>query len=241
MKSKSTTLILVHGAWHASWCFEKVMPYLEAVGYRVLAPDLPGHGVFRTENQVITLRDYVDAIVALVNAQDQPVVLLGHSMGGMVISQVAELLPDKIAKLIYLCAYIPANGESLLNIAQRASLANMPPYLKIDEAKNEIDLERVGVVKNVLAQLCSEADQASVAARLIPQSLQTFNDSVHLSHHFASVPKKAIICQEDKAIAAADQRRMAKRSNAEIITLMADHSPFYSCPEECASVISLLC
>lgn len=231
------TIILVHGAWHGAWCFEKIIPLLEAKNFRVLAPDLPGHGQYHNENKIITLNDYVEAVAALVKAQDEPVILLGHSLGGMIISQVAELLPNQISQLIYLCAYIPADGESLLSIAERASLANMPPYLKINEAKQEIDLERMGVVKNVLAQLCSEADQASVASRLIPQSLQTFKDSVHLSHYFASVSKMAIICQEDKAIAAADQRRMARRSNADIVTLSADHSPFYSYPEKCASVI----
>ncbi|MBA3922407.1 MAG: alpha/beta fold hydrolase, partial [Nostocaceae cyanobacterium] len=110
-----STCILIHGAWHSSWCWNKVATLLEQAGHKVIAPDLPSHGKDKTPIREVTLQSYTDRICEILTELIEPVILVGHSMGGLVITQVAEQCPDKIEKLVYLCAFLPGNGESLLD------------------------------------------------------------------------------------------------------------------------------
>ena len=87
-----STFILVHGAWQGAWCWDRLAPVIRAAGHMVLTPDLPGHGNNRAAAGVITADAYVDTLCGLVLEQQQPVVLVGHSMGGMVVYRLAQKL-----------------------------------------------------------------------------------------------------------------------------------------------------
>lgn len=110
------------------WCWRKVAPLLEAAGHTVLAPDLPGHGDDRTPTATVTQKSYTDRICQIAAAQAEPVILLGHSMGGIAITQAAENCTDKIKALVYMCAFLPRNGDSLMTWAtqDRESAVNLP-------------------------------------------------------------------------------------------------------------------
>ena len=108
-----STFLLIHGAWHAGWCWRKVAPLLEAKGHKVLAPDLPSHGEDRTPTASVTLQKYADRACEVAGKQFEPVILVGHSMGGVVITQAGENCPGNIRALVYLCAFLPRNGDSL--------------------------------------------------------------------------------------------------------------------------------
>ncbi|HEU5281623.1 MAG TPA: alpha/beta fold hydrolase [Gammaproteobacteria bacterium] len=233
MQTNLPAIILVHGAWHGAWCWERMTPLLAAKGYRVVAPDLP----VNSEHKKIGMQDYAEAIAALVQAESQPVILVGHSMAGIIISQVAEWVPEKIHELIYLSAYVPANGDSLFGLAQSATNHYLRPYLHFDEVNNEISLDKVPAVEEVFAQLCTKADQALAISRLSKQPMKAFADTVSLGTGFESVAKRAIIGEHDKAIAAVDQVRMAEKSGAVLRFIPADHSPFYACPEVCVNAL----
>ena len=107
------TYVLVHGAWASKFVWDEIKLKLEKNGHKVIAPDLPGHGDDQTPVADITMQTYADAIANVVKQQDSPIILAGHSMGGMVISQVAEMNPGNIAKLVYISAYLPASGQDL--------------------------------------------------------------------------------------------------------------------------------
>ena len=96
--------VLIHGACHGSWCWDNVVPLLQKKGHLVEAPDLPGHGKDKTPIQEVTLQSCVDKVCSVIEAQSEPVILVGHSMGGIILSQVAEQIPDKIKTLVYLTA-----------------------------------------------------------------------------------------------------------------------------------------
>jgi pimeloyl-ACP methyl ester carboxylesterase len=108
--------VLIHGAWHGGWCWDKVVPLLEKEGHKVEAPDLPGHGNDKTPIPEISLQAYADRVCEVLDAQSEPVILVGHSMGGGVISQAAEYRPEKVKTLVYLAAFLLRNGESLLQV-----------------------------------------------------------------------------------------------------------------------------
>ena len=74
-----STFVLVHGAWHGAWCWEKVVPLLEGAGHEVVTLDLPGHGEDGTPALEVTMESYTDRVVGALDARSEPVVLVGHS------------------------------------------------------------------------------------------------------------------------------------------------------------------
>ena len=111
--------VLVHGAWHGGWCWERVTKRLEASGRRVFAPTLPGCGDRAAElSREIGLDDFTDTVIELIAREDlRDVVLVGHSAGGGVIPTPAARLADRVSRLVFLDAHLPRPGESLLDLS----------------------------------------------------------------------------------------------------------------------------
>lgn len=230
--TKSPIYIFVHGAWHAAWCWQKVAEKMRKMGFSVLTPDLPGHGVHEAQARTTTLADYVASVVQLVESQNQPVILVGHSMGGIVISQVAELIPEKIAQLIYVAAYIPKHFESLLSVAGRSASRELTPFTRFDNEHQLIYLDSKESLADIFYAEANKEDAALAISQLRPQPLLPFKERVALSQAFLSVKKKAIICTLDKIIYQADQLRMSEAVTDNIVFLNTDHSPFISKEDE---------
>src|SRR5688500_1551345 len=131
-----TTFVLIHGGWAGGWTWERVAPLLEAAGHRAVAPDLPGHGSDRTPISEITLERYVDRVLEALDAAAEPVVLVGHSSGGVVITQAAERRPEKVRRLVYLCAYLPGDGQSLFDLGQADADGLILPNLVVSEDRS---------------------------------------------------------------------------------------------------------
>src|SRR5215471_8421479 len=125
--------ILVHGAWHGRWCWDQVVPLLRQAGHQVETLDLPGHGQDRTPILEVTLAAYTKRVCETLDAQAEPVILVGHSMGGIVITQVAEERPEKIQTLVYLTAFLVQNGESVVQITQMNNDSLVGPNLVMNE------------------------------------------------------------------------------------------------------------
>ena len=112
------TFLLVHGAWHSGRAWDRVVPLLESAGHRALAPSLTGYGdKAHLLSPEVGLGTHVDDVVGLIEHEDlHDVVLVGHSYAGMVISAVADRVPDRIARLVYLDAMVPRDGESAVDV-----------------------------------------------------------------------------------------------------------------------------
>jgi pimeloyl-ACP methyl ester carboxylesterase len=231
-----TTFVLIHGAWHGGWCWEKLAPLLEARGHRVVAPDLPGHGADRTPLAQITLDAYAERVRETVAAQPEPVVLVGHSMGGVVITAGAELIPERVRTLVYLTAFLVGPGESLLSAA-----GNDPDTLLAGSFVPSPDglsvTVKPDVVKPAFYAQCSDADVERARARLVPQATAPFSTPVRYTPERAGrIPRVYIECTRDRAIGLPVQRRMAAAHPcAKVLTLDTDHSPFYSTPDALAA------
>jgi pimeloyl-ACP methyl ester carboxylesterase len=115
-------LVLVHGAFSGAWCWEPVLPGLRAAGHTVETLDLPGSGADQTPASKVTLDRYAERVCDVL-AAGPPAVLVGHSMGGMAITHAAARMPEQITALIYVCAFLPVDGESLLELTHRPQAA----------------------------------------------------------------------------------------------------------------------
>src|SRR5262245_30690572 len=113
-----TSLVLVHGGWEAGWCWRKVVPLLRDAGHEVFAPTLTGLGERKhLASPEVGLDTHVQDIVGVLESEElDEVILVGHSYGGMVIAGVAERVPERLAQLVYLDAFVPEDGQSTLDL-----------------------------------------------------------------------------------------------------------------------------
>jgi len=235
--SKKPTIILVHGAWSDVQAWKAVTPLLKAKGFNVKAVNLPGHGNDNTPFTTITLQSYVDAVKKEIGTSEN-VILVGHSMAGIVISQVAEDLPAQINKLVYLAAYLPANGQSLLDLAKTDAGSHVGKFLQIDQTTASAGIAREGVV-NIFAADASKSIQEQFANGVKPDPLAPFASSVKLTDaRFGSVQKVYIYTKNDHAISYRKQQDMAKVGLVKVEhTLTSSHTPFISIPQEVAAIL----
>jgi len=117
-----TTFVLVHGGWHGAWCWRRVAPLLESAGHEVHCPTLTGLGDRAHLGGPDTgLADHIADVVAVLELDDlRDAVLLGHSSGGAVITGVAQRVPDRLRELVYLDAFLPGPGQSVLDLLPAA-------------------------------------------------------------------------------------------------------------------------
>ena len=232
-----TTFILIPGAWHGAWCWERVIPLVEAMGHRALAPELLGMGADRARAAEGTLEAWVDQIVALAAAAADPVVLAGHSRGGAVISAVAERLPDRIERLVYIAALLLRDG-----VAVRDRLGEVEGAAPTRIHKDEDGTCRVepGDLAAALYNTTDPAWLARAAARLGPEPRLVLRTPVRVTaERFGRVPRGYVECTQDRTIPLCTQRAMqADWPCDRVATLDCDHSPFYSAPEALARALS---
>ena len=230
-----TPILLVHGAWHGAWCWYKAIPALEAAGFEPHTLDLPGHGLRAGETQ--SLAAYAGAVAEKLAAIGRPAVLLGHSMGGQVISAAAELTPERISSLVYLCAFLPRAGESILDNAM-GDPETMLGDLMVPQSDGRVLVKDDGL-KPALYADCAGEDVALARLMLVPQSTKPFGTPAALTpERFGSVRRAYIVCDGDRAIGPATQRGMIARSPvAAEAVLDTSHSPFFSAPDRLAAAI----
>jgi pimeloyl-ACP methyl ester carboxylesterase len=228
--------VLVHGSWHGGRCWNNVAALLERQGHHVETPDLPGRGADQTPASGLTLKDYVDRVGGVVAAQSSPVVLVGHSMGGIVITQLAEEMPDLVQALVYLAAFLPNNGQTLIELAQQDTESRLGPNLVIREDQGD-HVVRQEVVREIFYHDCGEEDAARAIARLVPEPLAPVMTPVHTTdQRFGRVPRFYVTTLRDRAISPAQQRRMYTAMPCRaVIAMDTGHSPFLSAPEALAS------
>lgn len=225
-----TTFILIHGAWHGAWSWKKVITLLKKEGYSVVAPDLPGLGSDETAPESVTMEMYVQFIRKLVEQQPGKVILVGHSLAGTIISQVAELIPEKIEKLIYLCAFFLKNGESASDIIAKYPNDNPLQFNFYNDGK--VFAVKEEYLKPFFYNECSGEDVEIAKSLLKPQATEPFAAKIKVSDRkYGQVEKVYIEGSKDKGIPLEVQRMMNSVQPCRIYTLETDHSPFFSNPQ----------
>jgi len=226
-------ILLVHGAWHGAWCWGPVLADLESRRIEALAIDLPGHGARSATTDPIRLADYAAAVIEAGRSMSAPPVLVGHSMGGMVISAAAEGDPGAFKSLIYLAAFLPRTGEALATLA--AQDGRVDGRLEGDKIVLESEEARRLFYQDCPSELVDWA-----LSKIQPQPISPALDPLELTpERWGRLRRDYIVCSNDQAIRPEFQRSMAARANCEsIIELECGHSPFLACPAELCSILA---
>jgi len=228
-----STYVLIHGSWHAAWCWYKITPRLEAAGHKVVAPDLPGHGRDRTPPNQVTLQDYMDVTTGILDAEDEPVVFVAHSRGGIVASETAELRPGKIRTLVYVAAYLCPGGETIIPLFLSDTDSLVPANLDVNGDEGW-DMLRREAHRAALYADCSDDDVALAASLLTPEpSGPTHTPLTTTDENFGRVPRVYIELTQDRAVSWSLQQRMCTAMPCEdVLAVEASHSAYFSKPDE---------
>ena len=233
-----STFVLVHGAWHGAWCWYKLASQLRARGHMVLAPDLPGHGLDRTPTAEVTMAAYVERIVSVLDGASGPVVLVGHSMGGAVVTQAAEQRPDLVRHLVYVAAFAPGDGQSVLQLARADKDDRLGATMVFAADRKSITLKPETIRGSFYAD-CPDEDLALAQSLLVPQSPAPLGAAVHVSDaNYGRVTRSYVECTQDMAVSIGAQRSMPGRTGCrKVYTLDSGHSPFLSKPAKLADIL----
>ncbi|MDP3341250.1 alpha/beta fold hydrolase [Frigidibacter sp.] len=235
--SEPARIILVHGAWSRASTWGELPARLAALGHTVTTPDLPGHGDDPADPSTVTLADYATRIADILRA-GPPALLVGHSMGGIAISAAAELAPDHVARLVYVCAFLPRDGESLLDLMKRQP-PTIRPAVRPGPQPGTTLLD-AGTALPLLAQDADPAAQAALAAAIGPQPNRPQTDRIQLTPgNFGRLPRAYILCEEDRTITPALQRDMIAASPCDpVLPLPTGHFPQISAPDRLARLLA---
>lgn len=226
------TFLMIHGSWHGGWSFAPLRAGLEAAGHRLVAPDLPGMGGDAETLAGVSLGGWADFVADLARKAQAPVILCGHSRGGIVISEAAERAPAAIAALVYVTAFLVPSGMSLNDMIERVPrTAEFDAGLAPVEGGAALALSEEGA-RAAFYNMTPEALRAEACARLVHEPAAPLGTPLSLSdERYGSVPRHYIECSEDRAIPLAQQRDMQRALPvASSVMLRSDHSPFLACP-----------
>ncbi|MET3501375.1 pimeloyl-ACP methyl ester carboxylesterase [Mucilaginibacter rubeus] len=236
-KNDPALIVIVHGSWSSAGDWAAVITQLKSAGNEVTVVNLPGHGADETPVDQISLQGYVDAVKKAIGSQKE-VILVGHSFGGIVISEVAEQIPSQIKKLIYVAAYLPKNGQSLLDVANTDANSDVPKYLQIEKEKGTAGIAANGIASTFVPDAPQQV-QAYVVAHFKAEPLAPLATPVTLTAaSFGTVSKVFIHTFNDKVNSYSLQQRMVKDASiTRLYGLPSSHTPFVSMPAVLSAII----
>jgi len=235
--------VLVHGAFGGAWSWDPVVEPLRAAGHTVEAFDLPGGGDDRTPVEQITLGSCAARVCSVLAARPEPAVLVGYSMGGVVITQAAGSCPERVASMIFVAAFMPRDGQSLLDLTGL-------PEGRDDQIQANIVVEGDPPAASlpdeataVAVYNCCTPEQAERAVvRRRPQAVAVFATPVRIDEErLASIPRSYVLTQQDNSIPPALQRRMIREHPCgRVIELDTDHAPQLSATDDLVAALDEL-
>jgi len=226
-------IVLVHGSYHGGWCFEPLVPALERLGHRAITVDLP------ISDRAADLDAYADAVAAVIPPGSDPVIV-GHSMGGLVVPLVPSRRP--VARLIFLAAFLPVIGWSAndLRTAEPIDPRTPPSTSEWTDLGDGLWAVGAATATEIFFGDASPDLAAWAIERLRPQSYKVFAEVTPLTE-WPDVPCRSIVCRDDRAIDPDWVRRAAvERLSTTAVEIDGAHSPFMTRPAELAAIIDQL-
>jgi pimeloyl-ACP methyl ester carboxylesterase len=228
-------ILLIHGAMRGAWLWERLMPLLMRGGANPIAIDLPGHGDRSADRKGITMSTYIDDVSQFIRTENlQDLVLVGHSMSGIIISKLAEEMPDRIKHLVYLAAVVPKDKDALVDLLTKERQALLRQQQgKVQELFGTVDALRPAYFTDLEGE-----EQAYFLRQLTPQPLAVFFERVRF-RSFPAVPhpKTYLLGLRDTALPPDLTRVFAERLGVKPVEIDAGHDMMVSRPDEVAQTL----
>lgn len=237
----TATFVLIHGSWQGAWAWECLEPMLRAGGHHTIAVDLPGSGVGALPEREITLDEHARNVGAIIAAQCAPVIVVAHSGGGIVASTVAEAMPERIAHLAYVAAFLLVDGESIASFYA----SHLQPWMRGAVARLALsDDQRWSTIDSrdaleVFYQ-CTPPQIARAAAERLGRCPEVPKRTpLRISaERFGRVPRTYVETLRDRSVHIELQRLMHGRTPCQVHGLDTDHAPQLSMPEALAALLA---
>lgn len=235
----TNTIVVIHGAWSSANDWNHVAGHLISAGSNVIAVNLPGHGSDETPVSSISLQLYVYEVLKAIGDKTD-ITLVGHSFGGIVASEVAELIAPQIKKVIYVAAFVPKNGESLLSLAKTDSESLVGKNLIVDEKAGIASIAKEAVAETFMADAPASVVEY-VTKNLRPEPLAPLVMPVALTKdNFGKTAKVYIHSQHDCTVSYSLQQKMVEEAGiTRTYSLPSSHTPFIVFSQVLSTIISL--
>jgi pimeloyl-ACP methyl ester carboxylesterase len=238
-------IVLVHGAWHGAWCYRQTAAALRKMGHEVFTPTHTGVGERAHQAaENVTLETHIRDVAGCIEAEEiKDIILVGHSYGGMVITGLADRMPDRIKALVYLDAFVPGNGESLIALLDKAL---EPPVAAqfIGGFRGAAAEKNSGKTNPIPAEMfnVSGKNREWVDRRCVPQALATFEMPVLLSGKIENVKRRLYILADgwDPSPFRYFAKKYTGASGWEVIKMTSGHDVMVDQPDELAAAIAKL-
>jgi pimeloyl-ACP methyl ester carboxylesterase len=229
--------VFVHGAFCGAWIWSPLIDRLKPLGHSVEAFDLPGSGDDRTPASEVTLDACATRLCEVLAASAQPAIVAAHSMGGIIATQAAARCPGRVASLVYVTAFVPRDGQSLLHLTKLPEGAGDQVQANLTiEADSPVALMPAAASRQAFYGSCADDVAAWAISRQRPQPLAPFETPVSIPPGaLDSISRYFVVCLRDRAIPLPLQRRMIAESVfAGVAELDTDHTPLLSMPDDLA-------
>jgi pimeloyl-ACP methyl ester carboxylesterase len=227
------TYVLVHGAWHGGWCWSRVTRALEARGADIYTPTLTGLGErSHLASRDISLETHIQDVLGVLEYEGlSDVVLVGHSYAGVVVTAVADRVPRRLSRLVYLDAVVPRSGQCLFDCAGPEFRGQIE-----EQVRTQGEGWRIPVASAEELGLTRDEDINWAVPKLVPHPYRTFHEPVHFRVPSAPmVPRTYINCIGDKP--RAGPRTAQARGIDDYHELSSGHDAMITVPEEVAELL----
>jgi len=232
--------VLVHGAFSGAWIWGPLMEHLKAAGHTAEAFDLSGLGDDKTPVREVTLDRYAARLCEVLASSPEKAIVVGHSMGGVSATQGAARSPERVAALVYVAAFLPKDGQSLLDLTKLPEGAGDQVQANVAvEGEPPVAVMPAAASGPALYACCTEEVAAWAIALQRPQPVEPFATPVSIPAGALDwIRRYYVLCQQDRAIPLALQRRMiAENACADVVELDTDHTPQLSRTKELAEAL----
>lgn len=234
-REKMKTYLLIHGALRGAWLWDRLIPLLEKGGAKAIAYDLPGHGKRAAERSGVNMSAYINDVVSYIKKRNlTDLVLVGHSMSGIVVSKAAEEMPERVRRLVYLAAVVPHDGEALIDLLTKERQETLR---KLEGKAKDIFGPLDALRPNYFTDQ-EGAEKDFYLKQLTPQPLAAFFEKIRFKRFpNIDIPKTYILGLKDKSLPPELARGFAERLGVKPMEIDGGHDMMVSKTEEVAETL----
>lgn len=223
--------LLIHGASHGAWCWDKIVPRLEKLGHTVATIDLPLKGGDPENPYHVTINDYVTTALAAIGAET---ILVGHSLGGLTATLIAARAPEKASAIVYLCALVPIPGQAFVDFRAEAINPALDRAVTLDKQTGLSHVIPDHAV-DLFCHDCSDTDRRFALERLSPQPVSVMTETLNFED--PNAPRHYIRCMDDRVVMPSYQLAVSE-GWTNVYDMACGHSPFLSDPNDLANILN---